>query len=328
MSTPPAGPRALAGRVPSPFRRLAGAFAVILGVSVVTFAATSALPGDNVRARLGPYATEQRLHAEHVRLGLDHPVWERYLRWISGLAHGDLGRSQVNDLPVATLLSRPMVNSLTLAAAALAAVLVTGTLAGVTAGLRPGGAVDRLLLLFSLTVSAVPAFVTGSLLVLLFAVDLRWLPALALVDPTRPAILQPRLLVLPAAALTLSSFAYVTRLVRASVLDAAAMPWALAARLRGIPRRRVVARHILPAALPVLCQAGALTMIAMVTNVVVVEIVFGYPGVGNTLQTAVSQRDVPVIQAVTIVVAAFVVTVSALADGAVRLLLPRARTAT
>ena len=142
---------------------------------------------------------------------------------------------------------------------------------------------DRLLLFGSLTVSAVPALsFTAALLVALFSVRLHWLPALALVDPHRPVIGQPRLLVLPAAALTLSTFAYVTRLVRASVLDAAATPWALAARLRGVPRFRVVTRHILPAALPVVCQAAALTSIALVTSVVVVEIVFSYPGIGGT----------------------------------------------
>lgn len=317
--------RGWAERVAEPGRRLAEAVGVVLGVSVLVFVATSALPGDIVRARLGPYATAEQLRAERVRLGLDQPVWERYGHWLGGLPRGDLGRSQTNDLPVTTLLSRPFVNSLTLAAVALLVVTVLGTVAGVLAGLRPGGLADRVLLVGSLTVSAIPAFVTAALLVALFAVRLHWLPALALVDPRHPVILQPRLLVLPAAALILSTFAYVTRLIRASVLDAAATPWALAAALRGVPRWRVATRHILPAALPVVCQAAALTSIALVTSVVVVEIVFSYPGIGGALQTAVSQRDVPVIQAVTVVVAVFVVTVNALADAAMYLLAPKSR---
>jgi peptide/nickel transport system permease protein len=307
--------------------RLAAGVATLLAVSLVVFCATEVLPGDPARKLLPPQATEQQVARERARLGLDRPAPERYLDWLAGFVRGDLGRSYQGDRPVGELIGGAARDSLALAALVLAALVPLTLALGLLSGIRAGGVADHAVMTASLVFLAVPPFATAAMLVLVLAVGLGWLPAQSLLDPGRSPLAQLDALVLPALALLLASLAFAVRLIRAATIEALASEHVAAARLRGVPELRVLARHALPGVLPVAVQALALTAISLISGAVVVEVVVGYPGLGALLQSAVSVENVPVVQAIALLVAAVVVLANLLADLAVHLLVPRLRTA-
>jgi len=307
--------------------RLAGAIMVLVVVAALVFVAVELLPGDAVRARLGPEATAAQVEAERDRLGLDRPGAERFAGWLAGALGGDLGVSTSSGRPVVELVGPAAASSLALAAAVLALLVPLALGLGVACGRRPGGRLDRAALACSMLLGAVPMFATGVLLALVFAVWLGWLPALSLLDPGRPVLAQPQTLVLPTVTVVAGSLAYAARVVRGGAVEAFAAPHVEAARLRGVPERIVVWRHTVPGLAPVALQALALVAAALVTGLVVVEVVFAYPGLGALLQTSVAGRDGPVVVAVTVLGAGAVLLANLVADVATRVLVPRLRTA-
>jgi len=300
----------------------------LLLVSVVVFAATQALPGDTARAILGREAAEKaRYEALRQQLGLDKPLVEQYTSWLGGVVTGNLGDSLVGDQPVTELIGRRVLNTFILVfVAALVSVPVSLLLGSLTA-LRRDTKFDVTVTVGSLSLAALPEFVIGIALILLFATQVfNWLPAVSRVDPDVPISQQIDLFVLPALTLTLAVAPYITRILRASTIEVLESEYVMMARLKGLPERLVLNRHALPNALAPALQVTALNLAWLAGGVVVVEYLFAFPGIGSALVDAVANRDMPVVQAICLIIAAVYVVANLTADILTILVSPRLRT--
>jgi len=295
-------------------RRVLRALVLLLVVSIVMFAAVAVLPGDPATIILGAVATQSEVDALRQELRLDQPVAERYLHWLSGAAHGDLGKSVGTQTPVAELIGARLGPTVTLGLSAFALVVVVSLALGLWMGSRPGGRADTGVSTASLLFLSVPEFVVAGLLLAIFAFWLGLVPPVSLIPAGESAIAHPELLVLPVLSLALPATAWATRLVRASVFDAHRLPHVEAARLSGLPERRVLVRHLLPSALGPIAQAFAVLAGFVIGGAIVIENIFGYPGLGTLLVQAASQRNVPVVQGLGLLMAAAVIASFLLAD--------------
>ena len=297
-------------------------------VSIVVFAATQALPGDAAQAILGKTATPERLAALREQLHLYDPVWRQYLHWLAGLVTGDLGDSLATQEPVVRLIGARIGNSAFLVLlSALVAVPVSLAI-GIVSAARRDGAVDHLFTMTGLVLAALPEFVIGIALILLLATSVfHLLPAVTLLAEGTPIWQQIDQVVLPTATLVLAVVPYMSRIMRASMIEVLESEYVQMAHLKGIPQRLVVMRHALPNAIVPSVQVTALQLAWLAGGVVVVEYVFRYPGVGQALVDGVANRDLPVVQALTLLVGAVYVALNLLADVATILLTPRIRTA-
>jgi peptide/nickel transport system permease protein len=302
---------------------------VLLGaaVSVLIFAGLQLLPGNAASAILGRQsANPAALHRLEAKFGLEHSAVRQYLTWIGGLVHGQLGRSYAAQEPVTTLLAGAFGNTLILAAATLALMVPLAVVLGTFAGVRAGRRGDAVVSGLALGAIALPEFVTGTVLAILFAVTWKLLPAVSLVGSGSSALATPRILVLPMATLLISSTAYTVRMIRSGVADVMASDYVEAARLNGIGESRIIARHVLRNALVPALQTFAMTTQYLVGGVVVVETVFQYPGIGVAMVQAVSAQDIPVVLALGLLIALLYIALNIAADIAVVLLVPRLRT--
>ncbi|MFC7885736.1 ABC transporter permease [Streptomyces sp. NPDC057376] len=300
-------------------RRLAGAAVLLVLLSAVIFAATAVLPGDAVSAVAGVDASEAQRADVRAELGLDRPAAARYADWVAGAVRGDLGRGFVGDRPVTDVLATRLPNSLLLAGLTLAVTAPLATLLGLWTGLR-SGAGDRIVSTAAQTLAAVPEFVVAALLVAVLAVWLEILPRVSVVPLGGTPLDVPHALILPVLTLSAVGLAVATRLLRASVADAAATPYCEAARLNGVRGVRLAVRHILPNAAAPAVQALTLTTGALVGSAVVVENVFDYPGIGRELQLAVAARDIPMVQGIATALAGVMLLVLLTGDICARLL--------
>jgi peptide/nickel transport system permease protein len=308
-------------------KRSIWAVLTLLVLSVLIFLATHVLPGDPAAAMLGTNATPERLALLREQLGLDRALWVQYGDWIGGIVTGDLGSSLANGRPVADLVGHRIVNSLALIGAATLASVPLAVLLGVRAAMRPGRIVDRATNLSVLVVSAVPEFVVGVVLIAVFATGFAHvLPAVSLIEDGRPLFTQWRAFVLPVAALALVCVPYVTRMTRATMIEALNSEYAHYATVNGIPRHRIGYHHCLPNAMPGIVQATALTVGYIAGSSVIIEAVFNFPGIGLGLVQAVNSRDYPMIQALALFIAGFYVVILLLADLVTVLSVPRIRT--
>lgn len=311
-------------------------------VSVLVFAGTAVLSGDAATIALGKQATPERVAALRATLGLDDPAPVRYWDWLTGLVRGDLGVSlsvgtagSTTDistdnragLPVSELIGDRLVNSMILALAAAAVVFPLSLLLGAWSALRPGRRADTIISTTTLVLIALPEFVVGLVLVFVFAITLKWFPALSFVPPDISFAERIEGLVLPVATLTAASVAHTARLVRGSLIDVLESDYVRMARLKGVPERTVIRHHALPNALVPTIQVIALNFAWLVGGIVIVEVVFGYPGIGQGLTNAVQSRDIPTVQILALAIAAVYIVVNTLADLATILLTPRLRTA-
>jgi peptide/nickel transport system permease protein len=294
-------------------------------VSVLIFAATEILPGDAAQAILGRTATPTAVAALRRELHLDRPATTRYVEWVSGLLHGNLGTSLSAEVPVSELIGPRIANSLILAGITLLLMIPLSLVLGVAAGTRDGGPADHAISSASLAMIAVPEFVTATLLILILAIWVKLLPPVSLVNGT--PLGAPSILVLPVATLLLASLAQTIRMVRAGVVEAMRADYIEMARLNGVRERRVVTKHALRNALAPSIQVIALNAQWLVGGIVVVETVFNYPGIGQLLVQAVSVRDVPLVEALAVLIAAVYIGLNILADVLVVLLVPKLRTA-
>ena len=300
----------------------------LLLVSVVVFAATQALPGDAARAILGKEAANKAVYeALRLQLGLDKPVTEQYLDWLGGVLTGDMGDSLAQTTPVTQLLSRRVANTFTLVfIAALLSVPISLLLGSLTA-LRRDSKFDVSITIGSLALAALPEFVIGILLILLFATQVfTWLPAVSTVNPSVPIVQQLDKFVLPALTLTLAVAPYITRILRASTIEVLESEYVMMARLKGLPERLVLNRHALPNALAPALQVTALNLAWLAGGVVVVEYLFNFPGIGSLLVDSVASRDMPMVQAICLIIAAVYVLANLTADILTILVSPRLRT--
>jgi peptide/nickel transport system permease protein len=297
-------------------------------VSVVVFAATQALPGDTARAILGREAANKaRYEALREQLGLNRPVAEQYVDWLGGVVVGDFGDSLVQDKAVTELLSRRIANTFVLVAIAALLSIPISLLLGSLSALLRDTKFDVSVSIGSLSLAALPEFVIGIVLILLFATHVfKWLPAVSNVDPDVPIYQQLELFILPALTLTLAVAPYITRILRASMIEVLESEYVMMARLKGLPERLVLNRHALPNALAPALQVTALNLAWLAGGVVVVEYLFNFPGIGSALVDAVANRDMPMVQAICLLIATVYVIANLTADILTILVSPRLRT--
>jgi peptide/nickel transport system permease protein len=230
-------------------RRIGLALITLFLISVLVFIGTQLLPGDVGRRILGPFATQEAVDALNNRLGTDRPVLVQYWDWITSALTGDLGFSISFSRPVTELLGRALVNSLKLAALAFVIVVPLSLLGGILAALKRGKLVDRLITVGGLSATVIPEFVSGIVLIVVFAVWLGWLPGIATAPPGSSFLTQMRYLILPAIPLVLVLFGYIARITRAGVVEALDADYTRTAILKGLPRSTVIRRDVLRNAL-------------------------------------------------------------------------------
>jgi peptide/nickel transport system permease protein len=308
--------------------RLALGVLTLWAVTVVIFLATQALPGNAAYAVLGHSATPQRLHALERALHLNSSLVSQYGSWIGGVLRGDFGKSLANGEKVSTLIGPRLVNSAALVVGAgIIGTLVAGVL-GLIAAARRDSLFDHVTSIVLLAVTALPEFVVAIALVIVFSVLVtHLLPATSSIPPgTRPWD-NIEALILPVATLAIVITPYIFRMVRGAVIEALESDYVEMAKLKGLRRWRVLLVHALPNSLPPIVQVVGLNLLYLAGGIVVVEYVFNYPGIGASLVDAVSNRDIPMIQFIVLVLAAFYVIVNIVTDVVALLATPRRRVA-
>jgi peptide/nickel transport system permease protein len=287
-------------------RRLIQAALILLGVSFITFFLLFVLPADPVRQIAGRSATPETVANIRHQLGLDQPFVVQYWRYLTGLFQGDMGRSYLQKTEVATLITARLPATLLLMLGAIVAELVMGLTLGIVAAIRRGGALDQSLMITSFVAVSAPQFVVGLLLLYVFAVKLSWFPIGGYGSFSN--------LVLPALTLGIMGSGWYSRMMRSSMIDVLRSDYIRTARAKGLRRFRVLALHAMPnAILPIIAMIGIDIGIFM-SGIVVVESVFGWPGIGQLAWQAIQRVDIPIIMGVTLVSACAIVVGNLLAD--------------
>lgn len=295
-------------------KRLAFGVATLWVISLLVFSAVNLLPGDLAEVVLGQGATPEAVTAFRSELGLDQPVLTRYLHWVWGLMNGDLGRSLANERPISELVAGRLLNTVKLAALAGLIAIPAGVGLGILATVHRDRPFDRATTTASLVAISFPEFFTAYILVALFSVTLGWLPAVAIETRGGGWMQGLSAIALPALTLALAVIGYVLRMTRAAIVNVMAAPYIEMAQLKGASPLRIVTRHALPNALSPIINVVIINLAYLVVGVVVVEVVFVYPGLGQLLVDSVSKRDIPVVQACCIIFAATYVLLNLLAD--------------
>ncbi|NVZ57865.1 ABC transporter permease [Pseudomonas edaphica] len=295
-------------------QRLALGLLSLFAVSVIIFLAVGLLPGDIAQAMLGQSATPETIAAFRAQLGLDLPPLTRFAHWLLRLLQGDLGASLANQRPIAELIGARLGNTLNLAALAALVSVPTALVLGMLAALYRNSWFDRLLNTTALSAVSFPEFFVAYLLILVFSVKLGWFPSLSNLAPDATFGMFLERSVLPVATLSLVVIAQMMRMTRASLINLLASPYIEMARLKGISQSRIIWKHALPNALAPIVNVVALNLAYLVVGVVVVEVVFVYPGLGQLLVDSVSKRDIPVVQACSLIFAATYILLNTGAD--------------
>ena len=295
-------------------QRLALGLLSLFAVSVIIFLAVGMLPGDIAQAMLGQSATPETVAAFRAQLGLDMPPLTRFGHWIWQLLHGDLGVSLANQRPIDELVGARLGNTFSLAVLAAAVSVPLALLLGMLAALYRNSWFDRLLNTSALSAVSFPEFFVAYLLILVFAVKLNWFPSISNLAPDASFATVLERSVLPVATLSLVVIAQMMRMTRASLINLLASPYIEMARLKGISQSRIIFRHALPNALAPIVNVVALNLAYLVVGVVVVEVVFVYPGLGQLLVDSVAKRDIPVVQACSLIFAATYILLNTTAD--------------
>lgn len=298
----------------------------LLAISVLVFLLTVAVPGDPARAALGKAATAAQLKAFDVAHGLDAPLYEQFGRFLLNLGQGRLGTSYASGQAVAAVIGARFERTFFLVLIAWLIAALVSIPVGIWSGRRAGSLADSAVSGTTLGLAALPEFVIGLLLVFIVGVRLGWLP----VNSTAAGYATTpwgdfSSYVLPAIAISFTIIPYITRLARANAREVDSEPYIRAAILRGVHGPRLSILHVLPNAAPPVLSALALQFAGSIGGVVVTETVFGFPGIGQLLVQAVGSRDLPVVQAITIIIGAVYVLVNTLADAGVVALTPRLR---
>jgi peptide/nickel transport system permease protein len=317
-------------------RRAGQGVVVVLAVATIVFVLLHAAPGDPLTVLSdSPRVSPEALDRLRRSFGLDRPLPEQYVRYLGRLARGDLGISLTQHRPVAAALADAIPNTLLLAVAALLVDFGLGITVGIAQGRHPGSRRDQLLALITVTLFATPVFVLGLLLLGVFGEGLNWFPLGGAVDPLRhdalplAARITDRLhhLVLPALTLGLAAAGYTARHQRGALLEVTRQDFVRAARARGLPDRVVLLRHAVRNALTPTITLAGLAFPVLLSGSVLVETVFGWPGMGRLAAEAIGRRDYPIVTAAAILAAVMVVLGNLLADLAARLADPRLRSA-
>ncbi|RJO75876.1 ABC transporter permease [Nocardia panacis] len=286
---------------------------LLIALLATVFLVVDLLPGNTARAILGRDATPEQIAAKERELGLDRPVAARFWHWISGVATGDFGHT-ARGRSINELLAAKFPPTLLLGGLALAVTVLASLGLGAWWAARGGSALGRILQPATTVAVAIPEFVLATLLILVFALGLGWLPAVTITGRSGFPV-HPEMVVLPVLALALPQIGWNTRVVRAALADAARAPHVESAALDGLSTRVVLLRHVLPFALPTIVASYATTVGVLLGGSLVVETLFNYPGLGAVLAGSVADRDTSVVAAVVAVSGTVIMVMLALADG-------------
>jgi len=294
-------------------------------LSLIVFFAGQILPGDPGRATLGPLAAQSAVQALDAQLGVNRPLITRYLSWIGGLLHGNMGTSYSYRTAVEPFIRAALFNSLKLAVLAFVIVVPLGIIGGVIAALYAGRSTDRIISVTGLSLSTVPEFVSGIVLIVVFGVELKWLPVTASAGAGASPLEQLKHLILPAIPLVFVLFGYIARMARAGTIEALNSDYTRTAVLKGLPQATVIRRHVLrnsllPTITVIATQTGYL-----IGGLVVVETLFNYQGLGNLIYKAAVNKDFPMLEAGVLVIGVVYVLATLVADLLITLLNPRLR---
>lgn len=290
------------------------ALLTLLIVSAIVFTITALLPGDAAQMALGQAATPEAVTALRHQLGLDQPAITRYFQWLANMFAGNFGESMSNNLPVAQLIATRLPNSLVLAGLTTLVSVPLALGIGIAAAMWRGSLLDRALNVLTLSVVAVPEFLVATVAVLIFAVKLRWLPALSYLSSVNSIDDLLRIYAMPVMTLCCVIVAQMARMTRAAVIDQLSSSYVEMAVLKGASPMRVVWRHVLPNAVGPIANAVALSLSYLFGGVVIVESIFNYPGLASLLVDAVTNRDLPLVQGCVMVFCAAYLTLVLIAD--------------
>jgi peptide/nickel transport system permease protein len=265
-------------------------------VTILVFVGTELLPGDVAEAILGQSATPETLAGLRSQLGLDRPAHVRYFDWLWGFFRGDLGTSLASGAPIADLIMERLGNTLFLAGITAALAIPTALLLGLLAAMFPAGFFDRMVSILTLCLVAVPEFLSGTILVLILAVHMRWLPAISYVTEYKSLGHLISSMAMPILTLSFAITAQMARMTRATVLNIMDSPYIEMAILKGAPRKRIIFLHAVVNVIGPIANVVALNLAYLVSGVVIVETIFAYPGLAKLIVDAVSTRDFPVVQ--------------------------------
>lgn len=299
-------------------QRLGVGLLTLFIVSLVIFSLVEMLPGDYAKTMLGQAATPETVAAFQREIGLDRPPVERYLNWVASVARGDFGQSFASRAgyprPVAELIAPRLRNTLFLAGVTALIAVPLALLLGFLAALYRNSLFDRLINSLTLTTISLPEFFMAYVLTLFLSMKLGWLPGLANVDADTPFLERLARCALPAITLTLVIVAHMMRMTRAAIVNLLASPYIEMARLKGNTKWRVILHHALPNAWAPIVNVIAFNLAYLVVGVVVVEVVFVYPGIGQLMVDAVTSRDIPVVQACALIFAGTYILLNLAAD--------------
>jgi len=287
----------------------------VLLVTLIVFSITQVLPGNAAVMILGEFATPDQIAALEMRMGLDAPIWLQYWNWLTNLLTGHWGVSLQQSLPVMPMIAEALWRSLALGALALFLVLVIAIPLGVIAAARRGRVTDMLVSLVSYIGVAVPEFIIGTLLLIMFArPDLGWFPSGGFTPITEGLWPFLRHLILPATTLAIIMTAHIARQTRSEMIDALSSDYVRTATLKGLSHWTVLIRHALPNAMIPTITVTALNVGYLLGGILVIEEIFAFPGIGRLLIYALQSRDIPLIQATTMVLSVFYIVANLLAD--------------
>ncbi|AZO49504.1 MAG: ABC transporter permease subunit [Mesorhizobium sp.] len=306
-------------------QRVALGILLLLAVSVLIFAGTQILPGDVAQAILGQSATPESLANLREQLGLNQPAYLRYFHWLGGVLTGDLGTAMSSGQDIATSIKDRLWNTLFLAFWAAIVAVPLAIILGLIAVRYRNGWVDKLISGVALASTSFPEFFIGYLLVFYFAVQHQWFPAISTVYEGMSFGERMQAIALPAAALTLVVLAHMMRMTRAAILNVMQSAYVETAELKGLSAFAVIRKHAFPNAIAPIINVVMLNLAYLVVGVVVVEVIFVYPGMGQYLVDHVTKRDVPVVQAVGLIFAAVYISLNIIADIAAIVANPRLR---
>jgi peptide/nickel transport system permease protein len=307
-------------------RRLALGLLTLVLVSGIVFVAVEALPGDACTAYLGRMAQGKRLENCRRDFGLERPALTRYAEWTAAAVQGDLGISLKRNKPISSIIGTRLRNTIVLGLAAMIIGVPIAVLLGIIAGLWRDRPVDLWVSTTAIFAMTIPEFVSATLLILVFSVWLGWLPGIVTTPPNAPIFEFLSDIILPIVTLALVMTAHILRMVRTSVIDVMASDYVQMARLKGVPYWRMVFRHVLPNALLPTINLVALTIAWLLGGVVVIEVVFNYPGLGRLTIDAISDRDLAMVQAIALILATIYVGLNLFADLLTLVANPRLRT--
>jgi peptide/nickel transport system permease protein len=295
-------------------QRFALGLLVLLIVSLIIFLGVELLPGDLAQAMLGQQATEETLAAFRKELRLDLPMHTRYLEWLFNILQGDFGRSLANKREISELIGARLGNTLFLALfAAIIAIPLSLTL-GILAAMYRNTLYDRIINIVTLSSISFPEFFIAYIMIYVFSIKLGWFPSLANVSAETPFGERLYVSLMPAITLTLVVVAHMMRMTRAAIINLLASPYIEMANLKGLTRARVILRHALPNAWAPIINVIVINLAYLIVGVVIVEVVFVYPGLGQLIVDSVQKRDIPVVQACSLIFAATYILLNLTAD--------------